>query len=82
LEFPTDEILHGIENLLLMDLLCRFKAAWVEVTGSQSKDRASGLLSHDIERLLAVIENCRLFIKLGEVTPDLPENPGDVPIVS
>lgn len=79
--FPADEELHAIENALIMDLLCRFKAGWVEIVGSQSKDRASGILPADIGRMKALVENCRLFIELGETTMDLPENPGDVAAV-
>ena len=72
LDFPTDEAVHAISNMLVMDLLCRFKAAWLELTASQSINRASGLHEADVTRLKEIIANCRLFIELGEAEPTPP----------
>ena len=76
LDFPSDETVHGVSNLLVMDLLCRFKAAWLELTQCQSINRASGLHEADVIRLKEIIANCRLFIELGETEPTTPGSPG------
>ena len=82
-EEPTDdaEQINAIENAEVRDLVRRFKAAHVELTNSQSKDRATGIFESDRGRLEALIENARGMIEFGESSVDLPENPGDVPAV-
>ena len=80
-EFPSDEQINAIENAEVRDLVRRFKAAHVDLTNSQSKDRATGIFESDRGRLEALIENARGMIDFGESSVDLPENPGDVPAV-
>ncbi len=77
-EFVGDDAINAIENAELRDLVRRFKSAFIELLGSQSKDRASGLFEFDKQRLLALIENARGIITFGENSVDLPENPNDV----
>ena len=79
--FPGDEQINAIENAEVRDLTRRFKAAHVELTNSQSKDRATGIFDADKVRLEALIENARGIIAFGETSVDLPENPADVPAV-
>jgi len=56
-----------------------FKAGYIELVQSQSKDRATGIFEADKTRLLTLIENARGIIAFGSESVDLPENPGDVP---
>ena len=80
-EFPGDELVNTIENAEVRDLVRRFKAGYVELVNSQSKDRASGIFEKDKERLLALTENAKGIIAFGQASVDLPENPADVPAV-
>jgi hypothetical protein len=76
--FPSDDQINAIENAEVRDIARRFKAAFVELVSSQSKDRATGVFEADRERLAALIANTRGMIAFGENSVDLPENPGDV----
>ncbi len=80
-DFPPDEDINGIENAEVRDLVRRFKAGYIELVQSQSKDRASGIFDADKTRLMALIENARGIIAFAETSVDLPENPGDVSAV-
>ena len=75
--FQLDEDINTIENAEVRDVVRRFKAGYVELVNSQSKDRASGIFEADRLRLAALIENARGIITFGEESVDLPENPGD-----
>ena len=78
-DFPPDDDINGIENAEVRDLVRRFKAGYVELVQSQSKDRASGIFDADKTRLMTLIENARGIIAFAGTSVDLPENPGDVP---
>lgn len=77
-DFPADENINAVENAEVRDLVRRFKAGYVELTESQSKDRATGIYEADKNRLEALIENAKGIIGLGAESVDLPENPADV----
>jgi hypothetical protein len=77
-EFPEDASINGVENGLVKDLVRRYKAAYIEVVNSQSKDRSSGMLEADKTRIMALIDNSKGIINFGETTLDLPENVKDV----
>ncbi|MFW6061194.1 MAG: hypothetical protein ACOC93_00140 [Planctomycetota bacterium] len=78
-DFPADEEINAIENAEVRDLVRRFKAGYVELIHSQSKDRATGIFEADKGRLEALIENAKGIISFGAESVDLPENPADVP---
>ena len=80
-DFPADEQINAIENAEVRDLVRRFKAGYVELVQSQSKDRASGIFEADNTRLAALIENAKAIITFGQDSVDLPENPADVAAV-
>jgi hypothetical protein len=80
-DFPPDEEINAIENAEVRDLVRRFKAGYVELVQSQSKDRASGIFDADKTRLMTLIENARGIIAFGGTSVDLPENPADVPAI-
>lgn len=80
-DFAANEQINAIENAEVRDLVRRLKAAYMELTGSQSKDRASGFLAADLERIEKVIANAREIIKLGEAVEDLPEQTGEAPVL-
>ena len=54
-DFPADEQINTIENAEVRDVVRRFKAGYVELTGSQSKDRASGIFDKRLGRARATI---------------------------
>lgn len=81
-EFPADENIDSVENAEIKDLVRRLKAGYVELTGSQSKDRASGFMAQDQKRITELIANAREIIKLGETVIDLPEQAGETPLVA
>lgn len=80
-DFPLDDAINTIENAEVRDLVRRFKAGYVELVNSQSKDRASGIFEADKTRLLALIDNAKGIIAFGQDSMDLPENLADVPAV-
>lgn len=80
--FPANEAIEAVENAEVKDLVWRLKAAYVEITESQSKDRASGFERADHERIKQLVENAREIIKLGETPIDLPEQVDERPVVS
>ncbi len=80
-DFPADESINVIENAEVRDLVRRFKAGFVELVNSQSKDRASGIFEADKTRLIALIDNAKGIIAFGQDSMDLPENLADVPAV-
>lgn len=76
MDFPSAEQIEQVENLIVKRVVWGFQAAYQELVGSQSKDRASGLVSFDKERLISLCDNTDELVKLGETTLDLPEFPG------
>lgn len=80
-ELPADENINAIENAEVRDLVRRLKAAYTELTQSQSKDRASGFMAQDQERISKLVENARKIIDLGQVVIDLPEQAGETPLL-
>lgn len=76
-DFPVAAEIEKVENLLIKAVIWRFQSGYQELAGSQSKDRSSGLISYDKDRLLSLCDNTISLIKQGETTLDLPEYPGE-----
>lgn len=74
--FPEDEKIDALENQVVKGVLRRFKAAYTEVVGSQSKDMASGMHAADITRVNALIDATLELVDFGADTLDLPEDTG------
>lgn len=81
-DFTPDEAVNAIENAEVRDLVRRLKAAYTELSESQSRDRVSGFLVTDHDRIKALVENARNIVALGVNTEDLPEQIDGPPPVS
>lgn len=79
LDFPIGRV-GEIENREIKDIVRRLLKLWQETIGGQSKDRTSGLNSHDKQRFDELVSNIRsmvAFIK-GEPAGDSAETPDGV----